>query len=229
MFLVGGPALSGTTLLTLMLNQGDIICLDEPDFHNPAQGHRGIPVLRSRFPGISFPEMSGRELTYPEAVELILHCEAAIGSHQLGIKTCDRIFIGYFDVCRLRGFPVIAIFRDIRDALVTPLPDWLTEAALNDAYRLVWQHREQFNLWLRYEDLVADPGREIAGIAAVLGKPLEVKRSWAPSDVPHMMLKLDRHQRLKEGRLSTSRVGIWRSSGKKFSAETHETARLMGY
>ena len=32
MFLVGGPAFSGTILLALMLNQGDIVCLGEPDF-----------------------------------------------------------------------------------------------------------------------------------------------------------------------------------------------------
>src|SRR5271170_2430652 len=229
MFLAGGPGLSGTTLLALMLNQGDIICLDEPDFHNPAQRHRGIPVLRSRFPGKAFPQAPERKLTYPEAVELILECEAAIGAHQLGIKTCDWTFFGYFEVCRRRGFPVIAIFRDLRDALVTPLVDGLTVAGLNRTNRLLWQCREQFSLWLRYEDLVAEPAREIGRIAAVLGRPLEVKRSWAPGDVPHTMLKLDRHQRLKEGRLSTSRVGIWRSSGKEFSAETHETARLTGY
>ena len=31
MFLVGGPAFSGTTLLGHLLNQGDLVCLDEPD------------------------------------------------------------------------------------------------------------------------------------------------------------------------------------------------------
>ena len=50
MFLIGGPAFSGTTLLSLLLNQGTTVCLDEPDFHNPEQGHRGIPFLQTLFP-----------------------------------------------------------------------------------------------------------------------------------------------------------------------------------
>ena len=48
MFLAGGPAFSGTTLLALLLNQGDLVCLDQPDFHKPEQRHRGIPILQSR-------------------------------------------------------------------------------------------------------------------------------------------------------------------------------------
>ena len=59
MFLVGGPAFSGTTLLAHLLNQGDLVCLDEPDFHDPAQSHRGIPLLRTLFPDRSFPDPPG--------------------------------------------------------------------------------------------------------------------------------------------------------------------------
>ena len=51
MFLIGGPAYCGTTLLTLMLNQDGVTCLNEPDFHNPEQSHNGLPVLQQLYPG----------------------------------------------------------------------------------------------------------------------------------------------------------------------------------
>ena len=56
MFLVGGPAFSGTTLLALLVSRGDLLCLDEPDFHDPKQSHRGIPYLQELFPDRLFPE-----------------------------------------------------------------------------------------------------------------------------------------------------------------------------
>jgi hypothetical protein len=229
MFLVGGPAFSGTTLLALMLNQANVVCLDEPDFHSLSQCHRSIPVLRSMFPGTQFPDHPKRELTYQEAVPLIESCQNALGSYELGIKTCDRVFLGYAEVYRRRGFPVIGIFRDIRDALVRRLEHWVSEDGLNRNYRLVWEHRNQFDVWLRYEDLISEPDREIARVSAALGRPLEVKRTWADSDVHLTMLKTERHQLLKENKLSASRVGVWKSSGKRFARETHRTAMIMGY
>ncbi len=158
-----------------------------------------------------------------------MECEHALGSHELGIKTNDRVFLRYFEVCRARGFPAIVIFRDIRDALVRPLPDWLTESSLNAHYRALWERRAEFNEWLRYEDLIANPELALAKVSAVLKQPLEVKRIWTENDVHFPMLKLDRHNLLKENHLADSRVGIWRTSGKDYSSETIETARMMGY
>jgi hypothetical protein len=229
MFLIGGPAFSGTTLLALMLNQGKLVCLDEPDFHDPSQCHRAIPFLRTLFPDRPFPPQPAGRLTYSEAVELIVECERALGSHELGIKTNDRVLLGYFEACRSRGFPTIVIFRDIRDALVRPLPDWLTESRLNAHYRALWERRGEFNEWLRYEDLIATPELVLAKVSAVLKQPLAVKRTWTESDVHFPMLKLDRHDLLKEHRLADSRVGIWRTAGKQYSSETIETAHIMGY
>ena len=123
MFLVGGPAFSGTTLLALMLNQANIVCLDEPDFHSLSQCHRSIPVLRTMFPNTRFPDHPLRDLAFYEAVQLIHECESALGSYELGIKTCDRVFLEYAEVYRQRAWPVIGIFRDIRDALVRRLED----------------------------------------------------------------------------------------------------------
>ena len=229
MFLVGGPAFSGTTLLALMLNQGEVVCLDEPDFHNPQQLHRSIPLLRQMFPELSFPDHPGRVMTFSEATTLTEECERVLHPRQLGTKTCNTVYLGYQQVYRIRGYPVVAIFRDIRDALVRPLPEGFTESGLNNHYRMVWQHRDAFNLCLRYEDLVSDPDTAISQISKVLGIPLVTKCSWAPTDVIHHMLKLDKHELLKTLRLSPSRAGIWEASGKVFSSETHETARLMGY
>lgn len=229
MFLVGGPAFSGTTLLALMLNQANIVCLDEPDFHSLSQCHRSIPVLRTMFPNTRFPDHPLRDLAFYEAVQLIHECESALGSYELGIKTCDRVFLEYAEVYRQRAWPVIGIFRDIRDALVRQLEDWVTEESLNQNYRLVWEHRDQFDVWLRYEDLINEPDRALARISAVLKRRLEVKRIWSERDVHLEMLKTERHQLLKEHRLSASRVGIWKSSGKRYSRKTHRTARAMGY
>src|SRR5215471_6038584 len=165
MFLIGGPAFSGTTLLALLLNQGDIVCLDEPDFHNPEQSHRGIPFLRQLFPNKSFPERPTKPLFYEEAVHLIEECERTISPCRLGIKTCGHPFLAYAKIYKASGYPIIALVRDIRDALVRPLPDWLTEEKLNQGYRLVWDSLDMFDLWLRYEDLVKDPATTMAKIS----------------------------------------------------------------
>ena len=93
MFLVGGPAFSGTTLLAHLLNQGDLVCLDEPDFHDPEQSHRGIPLLRALFPDRSFPDPPGRPLDPEETFRFIERCDRAIPDRRLGVKTCDTVFL----------------------------------------------------------------------------------------------------------------------------------------
>src|SRR5262245_60142472 len=104
MFLIGGPAFSGTTLLSLLLNQGTTVCLDEPDFHNPEQSHRGIPFLQTLFPHKIFPEPPDKPLDYADAVRLIETCERTIHPLKLGIKTCDQIFIDYGEVYKARNY-----------------------------------------------------------------------------------------------------------------------------
>lgn len=229
MFLIGGPAFSGTTLLAFLLNQGNVVCLDEPDFHNPEQSHRGIPFLKALFPSKVFPDRPARSLAYEEAVDLIQHCERAIDPRNLGVKTCDWVFINYAKVYKEAGHPVIAIVRDIRDALVRPLPDWVTEKTLNHAYRLVWENLELFDLWLRYEDLVTVPERAMARLSEALSHQFKVPYNWEPESVHRPMLKIERHNLLQSGRISRNRVGIWRTSGQAFSEHTHHTAKLMGY
>jgi hypothetical protein len=228
-FLIGGPAFSGTTLLALLLNQDGIVCLDEPDFHDPEQAHRGLPFLRELFPDTAFPAGPGRALSWEEATCLIEDCERAISPVELGIKTCNAYFLGYGGAYRRRGYPVVAIFRDIRDALVAPLPPWQSEQKLNGEYRRVWAERESFDLWFRYEELVTGPEAVLARVGAALGLSLDVRARWAEDRVSPHMLKLDRHQLLRAGSISSSRVGIWRGAERSFSPETHETARLMGY
>jgi hypothetical protein len=229
MFLVGGPAFSGTTLLSLLLNQGSLVCLDEPDFHNPEQNHRGVPFLKSLFPEKQFPERSVRPLSYAAAVGVIEACERAIHPQRLGIKTCDQVFIRYGEIFKSRGSSVIAIVRDIRDALVRPLPPWINEAQLNQVYRLVWNHLSLYDLWFRYEDLVTEPDRVMQRISTVLNYPLRARLYWDAEAVHDPMLKLDRHDLLKAGRISRDRIGIWKNSGMSFSSDTIRTARMMGY
>lgn len=229
MFLVGGPAFSGTTLLTLLLNQGNLVCLDEPDLHNPEQSHRGIPFLQSLYPNNTFPPQPSRPLPYAEAVDLLAACERVIHPHRLGMKTCDQLFISYAEIMKTRHLPVIAIVRDIRDALVRPLPPWLNEAQLNQAYRLIWNHLRMFDLWFRYEDLVTETDRVMGNISGVLEHPLSGLQQWGKEAVHYPMLKLDRHELLASGAISRERIGIWRTSGASFSPETLETAEMMGY
>jgi hypothetical protein len=228
-FLIGGPPFSGTTLLALLMNRGGLVCLDEPDFHNPAQSHRGTLFLRELFPDRSFPAPPTRRLDWEEATDVIEECEAAISPLQLGVKTTASYFVGHAEVCRRRGYPVVCIVRDIRDALVRDLGDWGDEEQLNDRYRLVWNRAEIADLVIRYEDLVSEPEHVLARVFGTLGEPARMSLEWTPEDVPHPMLKLDRHALLRIGRISSERVGIWRTSGRSFSAETHETARMMGY
>lgn len=229
MFLIGGPAFSGTTLLTLLLNQGNLVCLDEPDFHNPEQSHRGIPFLKTLYPTKTFPERPEQPLSYPEAVNVIEACERAIHPHQLGMKTCDQTFISYAEAFKANKRPVIAIVRDIRDALVRPLPPWINEAQLNVAYRLIWHHRSMFDLWFRYEELVTNTERIMGQISHTLNQPLHARQHWGAAAVHDPMLKLDRHELLKSGSISSERIRVWKGSGKRFNPESLETAKLMGY
>jgi hypothetical protein len=230
MFLVGGPAFSGTTLLAHLLTQGNAVCLDEPDFHDPRQRHRGIPELQKRFPGSNFPSCPVTPLTYPEAVTLMESCQQSLHPVRLGMKTCNGVFIEYAQEYCKRGYPIVAIVRDIRDALVTPLPDWIGgEAGLNERYRLIWNHRKHFDYWFRYEDLVQAPDRVLLELSRVLKETFTAPLPWAAQEVPQAMLKLERHQLLLHGGIVSDRVGIWRRSNHVFSALTHETARLMGY
>ena len=62
-----------------------------------------------------------------------------------------------------------------------------------------------------------------------LGCDLEVVDRWNPGAVHPTMVKLDRHEMLRLGRISSERVGIWRNSGREFSDETRATAAMMGY
>jgi hypothetical protein len=228
-FLIGGPAFSGTTLLALLLNQGDLVCLDEPDFHNPAQSHRGTPFLRELFPDRSFPAPPTRRLSWEETTDVIEECEAEIRPLQLGIKTCDWSFAGHAEVYRRRGYPVVCIVRDIRDALVRDLPDGFTEESLNERYRMIWREARVADLVVRYEDLVRDPEQVLARVFGALGQPPPPRLDWTANEVHHPMLKLDRHELLRSGRISSERVGIWRTATRPLTSETHETARTMGY
>jgi len=229
MFLVGGPAFSGTTLLALLLNHDDLVCLDEPDFQDPGQSHRGIPVLKRLFPNRTFPPKPTHPLAAPEGLGLIQQCHDAIAPFRLGVKMCDWTFIEYARLYRQLGYPLVMIVRDPRDALTRPLPAWVDEQALNERYRHVWSHRSLFDCVLRYEDLVRDPQGELNRVSHVLSCRLRTRIEWDGTRVPRQMLKLDRHDLLKSGSISQSRVGVWCTSGVKFTDETHETARTMGY
>ena len=229
MFLSGGPAFCGTTLLALLLNQKNVVCLDEPDFHNPQQNHRGIPFLKRLFPSVPFPEPFKHHVSFEEAVQQIEECEKAIGSCNLGIKTCNAMFLQYATIYKKKGYPVICLFRDIRDVLVTPLPDWISENSLNAHFRSIWNSKHLFDFWFRYEDLVEDPGPLLERISRILGVPLQVLRCWNAEEVHAPMLKLDRHHLLSSGSISGERTGLWKSSELRFSDASYETAEMMGY
>ncbi|MGH7801662.1 MAG: hypothetical protein ACREOW_13725 [Thermodesulfobacteriota bacterium] len=231
MFLIGGPAFSGKTLLAHLLNQGQIICLDEPDFHNPEQSHRGIPFLKRLFPGKNFPERPEKELTYKEAVDLIQECAKVISPYNLGVKTANWVFIEYAKIYNELSYPAIALVRDIRDVLAEgPLPEWVGgEEGLNDRYRLIWKSLKMFDLWLRYEDLVMNTEDVIYKISKLLSYDFEVLYRWNAESVHHTMFKLDRHDMLKSGTISKSKVAIWKTSDRKFSWNTWITAKMMGY
>jgi hypothetical protein len=231
MFLLGGTAFSGKTLVAHLLNQGDVVCLDEPDFHNPAQRHRGIPVLSTLFPDKTFPAPPERELTYQEAVAFIGRCEDVIRPSTLGMKTAGWAFVEYAKIYRESGYPVIAVIRDIRDVLAEgPLPEWVEdELELNRIFRSVWRNLDLCDLCIRYEDLVAKPEAVFESVSRVLGRELALTPNWSAESVHGTMFKLDRHDMLRTGRISRDKVGIWRSSTCVFSDDTRETAAMMGY
>jgi len=230
MFLVGGPAFSGKTLLAHLLNQDGVVCLDEPDFHDPKQNHRGIPILAELFPGKIFPPKPDRKLSYHQAVKLIAQCQEIIRPANLGVKTANWVFVEYAKLYKQLGYPVVAIVRDIRDAyLEAPLPPWVSEKSLNARYRLVWKHRRLYDQLVRYEDLVTKPTVAMAQISQTLGQELKVKSEWAPESVHATMFKLERHTLLRLGIITGARVGIWKDSAATFSNATRKTAVMMGY
>lgn len=229
MFLVGGPAFSGTTLLAHLLNQNETLCLDEPAFEDPEQSHGGIPFLQRLFPQKQFPARPTVALSYPQALALIEQCQTILDPLDLGIKTCNWAFLEFAQVYRARGYPVIAIVRDIRDALARPLPPWLDEEGLNARYRAVWGALPSFDMWFRYEDLIRDPEMVFAKLSRVLGKNLVARRTWSSASVHPPMFKLDRHELLRGGALVTNRVGLWKNLGYTVSPLSIETSKLMGY
>lgn len=231
MFLLGGPAFSGKTLLAHLLTQGRVVCLDEPDFHNRAQRHRGVPVLRERFPETTFADAPERALTYREAVALLERYETAVTPYELGMKTAGWTFVEYARVYKELGYPTIAMVRDIRDVLVeSPLPASVGgETGLNANFRVVHANASLIDLRIRYEDLVFDPDQVFASIASLLAQEVRAPTTWSATQVHRSLLKYDRHEMLLAGRICTSQVGIWRSSGQVFSAETWSTAEMMGY
>ncbi|MDP9179503.1 MAG: sulfotransferase [Gemmatimonadota bacterium] len=231
MFLVGGTPFSGTTLLAHLLNQGDVVCLDEPDFHDSRQRHRGIPFLSRLFPDKAFPTQPERDLTYPEAVAVIERCEELIRPSTLGMKTAAWVFLEYAKIYRASGYPVIAVVRDIRDVLAgAPLPEWVGgEPGLNRAFRSIWMNLDLCDFWIRYEDLVTKPEEVFESLSTLLARDLEPVREWSAESVHDTMFKLDRHEMLRIGRISRTRVGIWKGSGRAFSDDTRMTAAMMGY
>lgn len=231
MFLIGGPAYSGTTLLALMLNQPGVTCLNEPDFHDPAQSHNGLPVLQRLYPDKAFPERTGESLTLEQAFRLMDECQRIIDPDRLGVKFCNRPFVDFARLFKEAGLPVVAIVRDIRDALVRPLLPYVGgEQGLVGHYRLVWNNRDLYDAVVRYEDLIADTVRVTDTIAGVISASLAPCSSWDPSAVTGSMLyPRYRHYLLETGRVSPERVGIWKTCGKRFGARAHELAREMGY
>jgi hypothetical protein len=231
MFLLGGTAFSGKTLLAHMLNQGSVVCLDEPDFHDPRQRHRGIPLLSTLFPGREFPAAPEHGVGFRESVAFIERCEQVIQPVNLGMKTSGPAFLEYAKVYRESGYPVVGVVRDIRDVLAeAPLPEWIeSERQLSDEFRSIWTNLHLCDVWFRYEDLVADPEKVLDTLSTLLGVRLELMESWDSKSVHRTMFKLDRHQMLRAGRISRERVGIWRQSGRKFSDEARTTAAMMGY
>lgn len=231
MFLLGGTAFSGKTLLALLLNQGLVVCLDEPDFHDVRQSHRGIPLLKTLFPEKTFPAPPEYNLTYQEVVAFIERCEEVIHPSNLGMKTAGWVFLKYAKIYRSSGYPVIAVVRDIRDVLAeAPLPEWIDgERGLNTAFRSVWANLDLCDLSIRYEDLVTKPEAILESLSTLLACELAPVADWSTDRVHDTMFKLDRHDMLRIGRISPAQVGIWRTSGRTFSDETMMTAAMMGY
>ena len=228
-FLVGGPAFSGTTLLALLCNQPGMVCLDEPDFDLPDQAHRGVPVLQARVPGARLPSAPGRPLDPDETFAFVRACADAVDPIRLGMKTCNARYVDLAQRFAAAGLPIVMIVRDIRDALVRPLPAWCDEEMLNNLYRTVWEVAEIATIAIRYEDLVRDSDAVIARVGAALGYEGVMQTQWDPADVPPEMLKLDRHEDLRMGAIVDTRVGIGDRSGATWSPATWETVTMMGY
>lgn len=231
MFLVGGAAYSGTTLLAVLLNQPGVTCLNEPDFHDPAQNHNGLPVLKAQYPGIALPSPEDRVLDIDEAVALMSRCQALIAPDRLSAKFCNRTFLDYARVFHRLGLPVVAIVRDVRDALVRPLLPYVGgEAGLVARYREIWAERHRFDAVIRYEDLVADPAAAMARVGEVVGCTLATREQWSAEEISEaMMYPRYRHYLLQSGRVSDARVGVWRRSGRPVSDAAQALATEMGY
>jgi hypothetical protein len=230
MFLLGGTAFSGKTLLAHLLNQGQVVCLDEPDFHDTGQRHRGIAFLRTLFPDKKFPDQPQRGLSFQEGVELLQQCEEALHPSALGMKTAGRVFVEYAKIFRASNYPVIGMIRDIRDVLAEgPLPDWIDERKLNEGFRMIWTNLNLCDLWIRYEDFVVDPDNVLERISGFIERDLKPVSNWNVESVHSNMFKLDRHDMLRDGLISRERVGIWRRSGRTFGDDTAKTAEMMGY
>jgi hypothetical protein len=228
-FLVGGPAFSGTTLLAHLLNQPGVVCLDEPDFERVSQAHRSIAFLRRLFPDVQLPSEPRRDLSYPEAFELVESCSKALQPTVFGFKTCNWRFVSFARLFFAAGLPVVLIVRDIRDTLMTPPLEWISEKSLVAAYRHVWNNRQLASAWIRYEDLVAAPVQTLEKVTNALGHRPRDRVAWDPAEVPSLMLKNERHQMLRSGAVSSSRVGIWKRSTRNWPSAVVETARDMGY
>ncbi len=231
MFLIGGAAYSGTTLLALMLNQNGVTCLNEPDFHDPDQSHNGIPVLQKLYPCLVFPPRTDERLSLREAFELMQTCQRLVQPNQLGVKFCNRPFLDFARLFRDAGLPVVAIIRDVRDALVRPLLPYVGgERGLIQRYREIWQSRDIYDEIVRYEELVTNPSQVVRSISSIIGCPLQTRDTWHPDDVlPSMMYPRYRHYLLKSGRVTGDRVGIWQTSGKQLDPDAHDLAGEMGY
>jgi hypothetical protein len=231
MFLLGGTAFSGKTLLAHLLNQGQVVCLDEPDFHDAGQRHRGVAFLRGLFPDKRFPDQPERGLTFQEGVELLEQCEEVLRPSTLGVKAAGRVFVEYAKIYRASNYPVIGMIRDIRDVVAEgPLPEWIgDERQLSEEFRMVWTNRHLCDLWIRYEDFVMNPDGVLESISRLIGYDLESVANWSAESVHGTMFKLDRHDMLRTGQISHERVGMWRSSGRTFSDDTMMTAEMMGY
>jgi len=231
MFLLGGPAYSGTTLLVLLVDQDGIACLNEPDFHNPEQSHNGLPVLARRYPEKTFPPRTCEPMTFEQAFELMQTCQRLIHPDRLGVKFCNQPFVEFAALFRRAGFPVIAIIRDVRDALVRPLLPYVGgEAGLVQQYRRVWEHRDLYDGIIRYEELVSQTDVMIENLSRLIEFPLRTKANWHPDEVhPSMLYPRYRHYLLEAGKVTSERVGIWKHCGKSFSPEAHALSHEMGY
>ena len=228
MFLVGGPAFCGKTLLAHLLTQGRVVCLDEPDFHDPVQRVRGVAMIRERAGDAELPPEG--PITHEGAVAYLEACERVLALRHLGMKTSDWTFVRYAELYAERRCPVIALVRDVRDVLTEgPLPEWVTEDGLVERYQLIWRHRAAFDLCIRYEDLVSNPRAVFSRIAECLSVPLEVPERWPAATVSPLMMKLPKHEMLKRGEILRTQVGLWRSAPRRFSSAVRSTAAMMGY